>query len=101
MNRLRMFGVVKFMKDEIVTSTSWPKATLMRKVGFIDRTTGSFYPTEGIIQSVDAKELKICLLKSSTFASNKSMNCSIMCTLIPISRNAIYTSSSSQNIINI
>jgi len=66
MNRLRMFGVVKFMKDEIVTSTSWPKATLMRKVGFIDRTTGSFYPTEGIIQSVDAKELKICLLNDTT-----------------------------------
>eukprot|EP01083_Nonionella_stella_P234204 824518_1 len=62
MNRLRMFGVIKVIKDETVTCTTWPKATLMRKVGFIDRATGGFYPTEGIIQSVDQNDLKICLL---------------------------------------
>ena len=49
MNRLRMFGVIKVIKDETVTCTTWPKATLMRKVGFIDKSTGSFYPTEGIM----------------------------------------------------
>lgn len=49
MNRLRMFGVIKVIKDETVTCSTWPKATLMRKVGFIDRATGGFYPTEGIL----------------------------------------------------
>eukprot|EP00483_Globobulimina_turgida_P013534 UN13559 len=62
MNRLRMFGVIKVIKDETITCTTWPKATLMRKVGFIDRATGGFYPAEGIIQSVDPNDLKICLL---------------------------------------
>ena len=49
MNRLRMFGVIKVIKDETITCSTWPKATLMRKVGFIDRATGGFYPTEGIL----------------------------------------------------
>mmetsp|Transcript_11331 Transcript_11331/g.14184 ORF Transcript_11331/g.14184 Transcript_11331/m.14184 type:complete len:99 (+) Transcript_11331:98-394(+) len=66
MNRLRMFGIVKVIKDETITCSTWPKATLMRKVGFIDRTSGSFYPTEGIIQSVDENDLKICLLNDTT-----------------------------------
>ena len=48
MNRLRMFGVVRIIKDEVITATTWPKATLMRKVGFIDKMSGSFYPTEGM-----------------------------------------------------
>jgi len=61
-----MFGVIKVIKDETITSTSWPKATLMRKVGFIDRTSGNFYPTEGVIQSVTQTELKICLLNDTT-----------------------------------
>jgi len=66
MNRLRMFGVVKMYKDEVVTCTTWPKATLMRKVGFIDRTTGSLYPTEGVIQAVGAKTMSVCLLNNTT-----------------------------------
>ena len=66
MNRLRMFGVIRVIKDEVITATSWPKATLMRKVGFIDRMSGAFYPTEGIIQSVDQAELKIVLLNDAT-----------------------------------
>jgi len=61
-----MFGVVRIIKDEVITATTWPKATLMRKVGFIDKMSGSFYPTEGIIQAVDAQELKICLLNDTT-----------------------------------
>ena len=61
-----MFGVIRVIKDEVITATTWPKATLMRKVGFIDKMSGSFYPTEGIIQSVDAAELKICLLNDAT-----------------------------------
>ena len=50
MNRLRLFGVIKIIKDETVTCTSWPKAALMRKVGFIDRKSGRPYPTEGKIK---------------------------------------------------
>ena len=66
MNRLRMFGQTKRNNGETVIATTWPKASLMRKVGFIDRTDGSFYETEGIIQEIDEDNVKIMLLPTDT-----------------------------------
>ena len=35
-----IFGKIKYVKDEIVTSTGFTNATPQRKVLFIDRVTG-------------------------------------------------------------
>ena len=40
MNESLIFGKIKYVKDEIVTSTGFTNATPQRKVLFIDRVTG-------------------------------------------------------------
>jgi len=47
-----IFGKIKYVKDEIVTSTGFTNATPQRKVLFIDRVTGYSNGFEGVITKV-------------------------------------------------
>ena len=47
-----IFGKIKYVKDEIVTSTGFTNATPQRKVLFIDRVTGQSNGFEGVITKV-------------------------------------------------
>ena len=47
-----IFGKIKYVKDEIVTSTGFTNATPQRMVLFIDRVTGYSNGFEGVITKV-------------------------------------------------
>ena len=65
-----IFGKIKYVKDEIVTSTGFTNATPQRKVLFIDRVTGYSNGFEGVItkvmynQSINSTSINTCVMQS-------------------------------------
>ena len=66
-----IFGKIKYVKDEIVTSTGFTNATPQRKVLFIDRVTGYSNGFEGVItkvmynQSINSTSINTCVMQST------------------------------------
>ena len=66
-----IFGKIKYVKDEIVTSTGFTNATPQRKVLFIDRVTGQSNGFEGVItkvmynQSINSTSINTCVMQST------------------------------------
>ena len=68
----KLFGRIKYMKDETVTSDGFTNASPQRKVLFIDRVTGQDNNFEGVITKV---------IQSQTI-NTTSINTSVMETSI-------------------
>ena len=68
---LGLFGNIKKVKDEIVTSSGFSNATPQRNVLFIDRVTGQSKDFEAVItklrydQSINSRTIKTCLMQST------------------------------------
>ena len=66
-----IFGKIKYVKDEIVTSTGFTNATPQRMVLFIDRVTGYSNGFEGVItkvmynQSINSTSINTCVMQST------------------------------------
>ena len=71
MSESLIFGKIKYVKDEIVTSTGFTNATPQRKVLFIDRVTGQSNGFEGVItkvmynQSINSTSINTCVMQST------------------------------------
>ena len=71
LNEPLIFGKIKYVKDEIVTSTGFTNATPQRKVLFIDRVTGQSNGFEGVItkvmynQFINSTSINTCVMQST------------------------------------
>ena len=67
----KLFGRIKYMKDETVTSDGFTNASPQRKVLFIDRVTGQDNNFEGVItkviydQTINTTSIKTSVMETS------------------------------------